>query len=386
MERPGEDGIELVRGLMLAFAERTGLTGDREPARYLWTDAFAVCNFLELEVRTGDEEYRRLAVRLAEQVHRILGRHRPDDPRRGWISGLSESEGTEHPTIGGLRIGKPLPERPPGEPADERLEWDRDGQYFHYLTRWMHALARLGRMTGDPRWLRWGLELATTAYERFRRGRGLAWKMSIDLRRPLVDAMGQHDPVDGLVTFHELRAGALALGVSPPTGFDSAIEGLARMSQGARLASADPLGTGGLLTAACTVAELTASGAARLEALLAVLLDGALPGVKYQAINDDMLTLPPAHRLAFRELGLAIGLHGAQRASALLVDAPRAFDSYQALGARLDALLRHRGLAEAIEGFWRNPEHRQAPTWREHEDINAVMLATSLAPGSYLAV
>ena len=31
---------------MTRFAERTGLTGARLPRRYLWTDAFAVCNFL----------------------------------------------------------------------------------------------------------------------------------------------------------------------------------------------------------------------------------------------------------------------------------------------------------------------------------------------------
>jgi hypothetical protein len=34
--------------LMQAFAERTGLTGSRPQRRYLWTDAFAVCNFLGL--------------------------------------------------------------------------------------------------------------------------------------------------------------------------------------------------------------------------------------------------------------------------------------------------------------------------------------------------
>jgi hypothetical protein len=44
--------------------------------------------------------------------------------------------------VGGLRIGKPLKERGANEPIDESLEWDRDGQYFHYLTKWMHALCR----------------------------------------------------------------------------------------------------------------------------------------------------------------------------------------------------------------------------------------------------
>jgi hypothetical protein len=47
-----------------------------------------------------------------------------------WISGLGDDEGTAHPTLGGLRIAKKLRERLPEEPYDDRLEWDRDGQYF----------------------------------------------------------------------------------------------------------------------------------------------------------------------------------------------------------------------------------------------------------------
>ena len=38
------------------------------------------------------------------------------------------------------------------------------------------------------------------------------WKMSIDLSRPLVASMGQHDPLDGFVTCAELDATACALG------------------------------------------------------------------------------------------------------------------------------------------------------------------------------
>jgi hypothetical protein len=52
-----------------------------------------------------------------------------------------------HPTRGGLRIGKQLPERRPGEPYDPQVEWDRDGQYFHYLTKWMHALDQASSRT-----------------------------------------------------------------------------------------------------------------------------------------------------------------------------------------------------------------------------------------------
>ena len=136
--------------LMLPFAERTGLTSERPQQRYLWTDAFAVCNFLGLARATGDGHYLGLALALVDRVHDVLGKHRADDLRVGWLSGLPEQVGALHPTCGGLRIGKSLPERRAHEPFDPEMEWDRDGQYFHYLTRWMHALDQVARATGQP--------------------------------------------------------------------------------------------------------------------------------------------------------------------------------------------------------------------------------------------
>ena len=140
---------------------------------------------------------------------------------QGWISGLSETQGELHPTRGGLRIGKPLPERPRGAPFDEQLEWDRDGQYFHYLTKWMHALDQVSRATRDARFNTWARELAEAAHRSFTgepHGHGaprMVWKMSIDLSRPLVPSMGQHDPLDGLITCLQLQATACALPGAP---------------------------------------------------------------------------------------------------------------------------------------------------------------------------
>src|SRR5205823_2312671 len=110
-----------------------------------------------------------LAGGLVERVHQSLGKHRPDDSRSGWISGLPEEIALAHPTRGGLRIGKTLPERGPDEAFDERLEWDRDGQYFHYLTKWMHALDQVSRATKEPRYNLWARELAQVAYRAFSR-------------------------------------------------------------------------------------------------------------------------------------------------------------------------------------------------------------------------
>lgn len=118
-----------------------------------------MCNLLGLAEALGAKNYRDGALRLIDQVHGDLGRHRPDDSRRGWISGLPEAQGEQHPTAGGLRIGKPLNERGLDEPLDRERKWDRDGQYLHYLTKWMHALHCAGRHTGEPRYARWACEL-----------------------------------------------------------------------------------------------------------------------------------------------------------------------------------------------------------------------------------
>ena len=135
----------------------------------------------------------------------MLGRYRADAKHHGWISELNEESGRRHPTAGGLRIGKPLRERDVTEPFDENLEWDRDGQYFHYLTKWMHALCQAAFLVGDAS--KWAVELGSVAFHGFARRSGsgqvvgVYWKMSTDLSRPLVPSSGLHDALDGSITF-----------------------------------------------------------------------------------------------------------------------------------------------------------------------------------------
>src|SRR5262249_42749795 len=205
-----------------------------------------VCTFLGLGHAMGASHNTELALRLVRRVHEVLGHHRPDDRRTGWISGLSDEEGEAHPTHGGLRIGKPLPERTPDEPIDERLEWDRDGQYFHYLTKWMHALDQVTRWTGQAIFSAWARELAYPAHRSFTYApyeharKRMYWKLSIDLSRPLVASMGQHDPLDGLVTYTQLQA--IAPGAEPSLG--NAVADFAAMVEPKEFATADPLGLG----------------------------------------------------------------------------------------------------------------------------------------------
>ncbi|KAI8476258.1 MAG: hypothetical protein J3K34DRAFT_455827 [Monoraphidium minutum] len=170
--------------------------------RYLWTDAFGVCNFCSLYLETGEERFLSQAEALTAAVHATLGFDRAGAARLGGAT-------PEHPTRGGLRIGKP-----------EAGGADGDGQYLHYLTKWCFALLQLSAAADEPRYLVWALELAEGAFGRFLCLPGpdggaarFAWKMSADLSRPLVSSSGNLDALDALVTIKLLRAaGARALG------------------------------------------------------------------------------------------------------------------------------------------------------------------------------
>ncbi|KAL1672010.1 hypothetical protein EV122DRAFT_295168 [Schizophyllum commune] len=225
---------------MRALVARKGLEPPSAmPRRYLWTTAFAIFNLITLHRRGPGESGEYLA----------LAR---------WLSGLSEEEGSAHFTRGGLRIGKPLSERQVGEPPDREFEWDQAGQYFHFLTKWLHALAAMTGATGETQYLIWVVEVAKAVHSRFKHSGGT--------RIRLVSSMGQHDAVDALVAYTVLRVAA--------------------------------------------------------------------------------------HKAA---LDLALN-HSA-------------------------ALLKE---LETIENFWTNEEIRKEKSWTGHEDINAVMLATTLAPDAFL--
>jgi len=380
--------MDQAENLVTDFAARTGLTSNRtRPVRYLWTDAFAVCNLLALARAGKSEPYALLARRLVDQVHETLGRHRDDDSRSGWLSGLNETEGSHHPTAGGLRIGKNLPERSPYEPFDEQLEWERDGQYFHYLSKWMHALDLMARQNKEPHYAEWAIELAEVAGSAFIRRWGdtprMVWKMSIDLSRPLISSMGHHDPLDGYITLRQLQATAKAMGqngMRHSRGEDSTLnrllETFREMIRERRWQTADPLGLGGLLSDAARLMQLIRKDDAADIALLKDMLRDAHAGLDLWAQSGT--TARPAHsRLAFRELGLAIGLQGLRwmqkRAGA---------DSE--LESRLNTMKDSLPIAQTLTSFWAAPASQQSPAWTQLQDINAVMLATALMPQGFL--
>jgi hypothetical protein len=254
----------------------------------------------------------------------------------------------------------------------------------------MHALDQGARAVGDPRLNLWARELALTAHDAFTYQPAasptpqMVWKMSIDLSRPLVASMGQHDPLDGYITALQLRATAAELSqAGVPPALAAPARRFAKMLEHAELATTDPLGIGGLLADAYRIAQLLRDRAMVDDGLLEGLLKAALTGLRVYARSGE-LQAPAPHRLAFRELGLAIGLVAVQRLSEAAAD--RRIHLGPTAGTLLAALMDYVSLGEEIEVFWRRPENQRAATWTEHRDINEVMLATRFAPDGFLVL
>lgn len=380
---------DFARSIIDDFAARTNLLTEDPSVRYLWTDAFAVFAMIALARSADAPSYLDMAKRLVDDVHRTLGRHRDDDERSGWISGLSETEGDAHPTRGGLRIGKPLPERAPDEPSDERVEWERDGQYFHYLTKWMHALHRLSFATGEAKYNEWALELSRAAHRAFVTHASdvghprIHWKMSIDLSRPLVASTGQLDALDGYVTMSVLRTSDAEAGVPRNGFFDRATNELFGVCGCMSWVKGDALGIGGLLVDATILMQLITLRRIEQPDLLDELLRDTLQCLRVYEKYESTAG-PSSDRLAFRELGLSIGMHGCEIMRECLTRAPERFRHYDEISSLVHAIGGFAPLREPIERYWLREYAESSRAWRGHEDINAVMLATSLLPGGYL--
>jgi hypothetical protein len=112
--------------------------------------------------------------------------------------------------------------------------------------------------------------------------------------------------------------------------------------------------------------------------LLDRLISASLSGLAHYARSGE-LQQPARYRLAFRELGLAIGLHAVERMQQAAVEG-------EAVSEQLEALMRYMPLRDEIETFWRDPRNQHANTWTDHQEINDVMLATTLAPEGFLVL
>jgi hypothetical protein len=252
----------------------------------------------------------------------------------------------------------------------------------------MHTLNLVFRVTGDPKYNRWACEMAKTvhnkfAYVVFDGVKKMYWKMSIDLNYPLVASMGQHDALDGYITYLELIKTASK---DNDIDLDNELISLFQMSHVMDLDTHDSLGIGGLLHSACTLMQLIINDKmTHLSDMLLKLLSSSKSGIDI-FLDTNTLRHPAEYRLGFRELGLSIGLHGVKKMQMLIKEHPECFTNHTLLQSKLYKLASYLPMCNIIEKFWIDPNNQKSSTWSEHLDINAVMLATSLNPKFFLSV
>lgn len=326
-----------------------------ERHRYLWSDAFGVCNFLSLYGATGERKFLLQAEALAANVHADLGFFCGSTKR------LSHLASATSPLLGGLRIGKP--------------QEHEDGQYFHYLTKWLFALYRLSQSTGKQEYITWAVDLATVAHRNFvifdRDGlpTHMVWKRSVDLEEVLVSNEGNLDPFDGLVVFRLLQQQVAKSHSGDPLALEREIRDMHILVHH-RLplfqAGIDALDLGQALWLTSwfpteSWAKTVASSAlAALEAQSARLF----------AVPDDISEACSCYRLLFREVGAALGVKTAVCPNNGKVGPLASLSSTDAA----EWSLRVQRLLE----FWR------PALFARDVNISALMFASTLLPGVWL--
>jgi hypothetical protein len=152
-------------------ADEAGMCADTVQRRYLWTDAFAVLAYVSIaELYESQQDYqtaqpyRRAIDKLISTVHDNLGKPRSNRPEHAMKPSSDSPTG-----FVGLRIGKEI-SRPV---TDYGMRYD--GQYWHYIDKWLWALQRAGH---DEE----AIAIARTCFPHFfdSRGKGMRWKLSVD--------------------------------------------------------------------------------------------------------------------------------------------------------------------------------------------------------------
>ena len=160
---------------------------------------------------------------------------------------------------------------------------------------------------------------------------------------------------------------------------------MAKICRGIHLATDDPLGIGGLLFDASRISQLMIKGHLKNQGLLEGVVDSALLGLGSFAESGSM-EYSAEYRLAFRELGLSIGLMAVENLLKGIEENPEPFRRSSYLHQRVEDLMGYVPFRKTIERFWMDDKNRKVGTWIDHREINMVMLATSLAPDEFLMI
>ena len=157
------------------------------------------------------------------------------------------------------------------------------------------------------------------------------------------------------------------------------------ISKGKEWATHDPLGLGGLLSDAYRLVQIVDMGNSIYKYLLRDTMEDSGMGLAFYS-KTNHLKVPADYRLAFRELGLAIGLKAIGRMEDFVNGHPDSFVPLNQWALRIESLKEYEKLIGVIEKFWMMPENQQSESWKEHENINMVMMGTNLAPDGFLQV
>ena len=222
-----------------------------------------------------------------------------------------------------------------------------DGMYWHYVDKWLFALARFAREAQDGRYAAEALGLAREVHPAFfRSGRGMLWKLNVDLTpiRGLEDTGPNGDALAAWVVYHVVDAAAAAEGTDGGLAAEiAALQPVVRKYTARLRLTTDPLGYG----LDVWLAGFLGAWAAEYRAAMTT----------SPALLDEVLDVRSGMELPFRLYGALIG-------------AKLSRDT--ALASRAETLLRSDAVAGVELG------HRCGE--REHSGINKVMFATALDP------
>jgi hypothetical protein len=198
--------------------------------------------------------------------------------------------------------------------------------------------------------------------------------------------MGLHDALDGLITFREVQHAIVKIsGDAAVSGLSHATEALFALCEHGQWATNDPLGVGGLLFDACRLCQLLSHENPCELRLLEDVMQGSGDGLAIM-LQTGYLKRPTWHRLPFRELGLAIGLRAIPIIANELQNERDALGSSSSLLRSIELLLPYERLSGEIIEFWLPYAEDPDESWKAHQDINEVMLATAIAPSTFLSV
>jgi len=192
--------------------------------------------------------------------------------------------------------------------------------------------------------------------------------------------------LDGFITFREAQHALAKLSTNAAEAdLSSAIESLSALCQHKNWTTDDPLGLGGLLFDAGRLCQLLGTDQFDDIHLLEEILEACRNGLTGLLVGR-YLNQPVLHRLAFRELGLAIGLKALPIISDAIKKDGGPFESRAAVQRIVALLFPYESLSEDIVSVWLPHAQDQDQIWKSHQDINDVMLATALIPDMFLSV